>query len=74
MSGVCGCVLSRAGVGWSLMMNRPEISERGKVRDKWVHIRVTKDQSRRYEARAKRLGVSVSVWLRSLADRDSRLG
>ena len=54
-------------------MSRPPTSDRERIRDAVVRLRVSRDQRRRYESRAKRLGVSVSQWLRSLADRDSRM-
>ena len=54
-------------------MNRPAHPDRAKIRDRWVKVRITREQARRYEGRAAKLGVSVSQWLRSLADRDARM-
>lgn len=38
-----------------------------------VHVRVRSDQARKWKAKADRLGITVSKWLRALADRDARM-
>lgn len=54
-------------------MARPRESDREAVREKVVHVRITKGQLLRWEAKAKQFGLTVGQWLRSVADRDARM-
>lgn len=44
----------------------------GKVATSQIHIRITEDERRRWEAAAKRAGQSISEWLRAAAERATR--
>ena len=47
---------------------RPPLKDPASVR---INVRVTPGDRERYRAAAKRQGVSLSVWLKALADRES---
>lgn len=54
-------------------MSRPRTVDRTIVRTKQVNLRLTKAQYDRWKAKADRLGIPISRWLRSLGDRDARM-
>jgi antitoxin component of RelBE/YafQ-DinJ toxin-antitoxin module len=54
-------------------MVRPLKKDRTMVRTELIAMRVRIDQRRQWEAKAKRLGLTMSKWLRMLADRDARM-
>ena len=47
---------------------RPRLKDPASVR---INVRVTPGERERYKEAAKRQGVSLSVWLKALADRES---
>jgi hypothetical protein len=54
-------------------MARPPLVNRSVVKSARVLVRVRRDELAQWKAKAVRLGVSVSAWLRMLADRDARM-
>ena len=54
-------------------MTRTPEDDRGRVRDVVVRLRVREQERKRWKAKADRLGISVSEWLRALANRDARM-
>ena len=54
-------------------MSRPPEKDRALVRGEMVAVRVCSQQRKRWEAKAQSLGMTLSAWLRMVADRDSRM-
>jgi hypothetical protein len=54
-------------------MARPREQDRSRVRDKLVHVRATKNQLQAWKEEAKRMGLTLSQWLRMVGDRDARM-
>jgi hypothetical protein len=54
-------------------MSRPPEKDREIVRTVYVKVRLRPRQRKRWEAKARALSMTLSDWLRMVADRDARM-
>ena len=64
----------RVSVRTITLMSRPPEKNREFVRTDTVRIRITPLQRKRWEAMARKHGMTLSTWLRSVANRAARTG